>query len=147
MDLPQIFISNRKGGHTGFYVDVLFAKSDISLSKWQKNRSRLNKPIFFFPLSVQFKRRFWIHFFANQAWFLSLFSKKGHQSQSNEKSFGWKNIFFLRIPSRRSLHGDEKHAWKRKNGLLPLPLFMLFGRLGNTKARCLFVRPNALKPA
>ena len=129
MDLPQIFISNRKGGHTGFYVDVLFAKSDISLSKWQKNRSRLNKPIFFFPLSVQFKRRFWIHFFANQAWFLSLFSKKGHQSQSNEKSFGWKNTFFLRRTFCVCPHVVGKIGFGRYAGVLRGPVFSLDGSL------------------
>ena len=126
----KFFISNRKGGHTGFYVDVLFAKSDISLSKWQKNRSRLNKPIFFFPLSVQFKRRFWIHFFANQAWFLSLFSKKGHQSQSNEKSFGWKNTFFVRISYNPLPHVVRKKTWKCVDEMPIRALFSLFRLLG-----------------
>ena len=33
MGLPQIFVSNRKGFRLDFYVDILFAKSGIPLSK------------------------------------------------------------------------------------------------------------------
>ena len=90
---------------------------------------------------------FQIHFFSFHGCFSLSLTQGALFSQEKNFPFGWKNIFFLRIPSRRSLHGDEKHGWKRKNGLLPSPLFTLFGRLGNTTVRCLFVRPNALKPA
>ena len=90
---------------------------------------------------------FQIHFFSFHGCFSLSLTQGALFSQEKNFPFGWKNIFFLRIPSRRSLQGDEKHGWKRKNGLLPSSLFMLFGRLGNTKSRCLFVRPNALKPA
>lgn len=96
----------------------------------------MNKKIFFFLPSVQFKRRFWIHFFANQAWFLSLFSKKGHQSQSNEKSFGWKNTFFVRTSQRRALPKRRANTWKRDVRVPPQPLSTLFDVFPLSKAAC-----------
>ena len=89
----------------------------------------MNKQIFFFLPSVQFKRRFWIHFFANQAWFLSLFSKKGHQSQSNEKSFGWKNTFFLRRTFCVCPYVVGKIGFGRYAGVLRGLVFLLDGSL------------------
>ena len=90
---------------------------------------------------------FQIHFFSFHGCFSLSLTQGALFSQEKNFPFGWKNIFFLRIPSRCSLYGDEKHGWKRKNGLLPLLLFTLFGQLDNTKVRCLFVRLSALKPA
>ena len=98
----------------------------------------------------KYRNRYWndfsrILFLRFQGVFLCLFTKDVNRLEQNGKSFGWENIFFLRMTVGSHALVCGTSTLKPWHNLLREPLFFLFGKEKPAGPECLFVRRNALR--
>ena len=79
------------------------------------------------------------HDFTLQARFYTFITKNKTQSQPNDFSSGWKNIFFLRRNPDFSPHEAGRLGAKRDKNVLKTPIFLLIDGFQVTKVVCHFV--------
>ena len=68
--------------------------------------------------------------------FSLVLSQTAIQSQPYEKSFGWKNTFFVRTSQRRGLPKGRTNTWKWYVRVPPQPLSTLFDVFPRSKVAC-----------